>query len=107
MSRSPDQVRLLTSDDLPYITRLLNTSEYVYQRFTLEELPSLLKHYPTVGLINGTSLRGFLLSQTVNAPSAWLGGVCWGAPPRDTRRISVNRASIVAGLASWKPSTMS
>ena len=79
MSRSPDQVRLLTSDDLPFITRLLNTSEYIYQRFTLEELPSLLKHYPTVGLINGTSLRGFLLSQTVNAPSAWLGGfgVSW------------------------------
>lgn len=79
MSRSPDQVRLLTSDDLPFITRLLNTSEYIYQRFTLEELPSLLNHYPTVGLINGTSLRGFLLSQTVNAPSAWLGGfgVSW------------------------------
>ena len=79
MSRSPDQVRLLTSDDLPFITRLLNTSEYIYQRFTLEELPSLLKHYPTVGLINGTSLRGFLLSQTVNPPSAWLGGfgVSW------------------------------
>jgi ribosomal protein S18 acetylase RimI-like enzyme len=79
MSRSPDQVRLLTSDDLPFITRLLNTSEYIYQRFTLEELPSLLKHYPTVGLISGTSLRGFLLSQTVNPPSAWLGGfgVSW------------------------------
>ena len=79
MSRSPDQVRLLTSDDLPFITRLLDTSEYIYQRFTLEELPSLLKHYPTVGLINGTSLRGFLLTQTVNPPSAWVGGfgVSW------------------------------
>jgi [ribosomal protein S18]-alanine N-acetyltransferase len=79
MSRSLEQIRLLTGDDLSLITRLLNTSEYIYQRFTLDELPSLLKHYPTVGLFNGTSLRGFLLSQTVNAPSAWLGGfgVSW------------------------------
>ncbi len=79
MSRSSAHVRLLTSDDLPLITRLLNTSEYVYQRFTLEELPSLLKHYPTVGVFNDTSLSGFLLSQTVNATSAWLGGygVSW------------------------------
>ena len=79
MSRSLEQIRLLTGDDLSLITRLLNTSEYIYQRFTLDELPSLLKHYPTVGLFNGTSLRGFLLSQTVNPPSAWLGGfgVSW------------------------------
>jgi len=74
-----EQVRLLTSDDLPLIQRLLNTSEYIYQRFTLEELPLLLKHYPMVGIFNGASLRGFLLSQTVNAPSAWIGGfgVSW------------------------------
>ena len=79
MSRSLEQVRLLTEDDLPLITRLLNTSEYIYQRFTLDELPSLLRHYPTVGVFNGTSLRGFLLSQTVNPPSSWLGGfgVSW------------------------------
>lgn len=74
-----DQVRLLTSDDLPLVLRLLNTSEYIYQRFTQEELPMLLKHYPTVGIFNGDSLRSFLLSQTVNAPSAWIGGfgVSW------------------------------
>jgi ribosomal-protein-alanine N-acetyltransferase len=74
-----EHVRLLTSDDLPLILHLLNTSEYIYQRFTLEELPALLKHYPTVGIFNGASLRGFLLSQTVNAPSAWIGGfgVSW------------------------------
>jgi len=71
--------RLLSSDDLPLILRLLNTSEYIYQRFTLEELPMLLKHYPTVGTFSGDSLRGFLLSQTVNPPSAWMGGfgVSW------------------------------
>lgn len=79
MSRSLEQVRLLTSGDLSSITRLLTTSEYIYQRFTLDELPSLLNHYPIAGLFNGTSLRAFLLSQTVNPPSAWLGGfgVSW------------------------------
>src|SRR5215471_16474788 len=73
------QVRLLTSDDLPLVLRLLNTSEYIYQRFTLEELPMLLKHYPAVGMFSGDSMRGFLLSQTVNPPSAWIGGfgVSW------------------------------
>jgi len=72
-------IRLLSSDDLPLVLRLLNTSEYIYQRFTLEELPMLLKHYPTVGMFNGDSMRGFLLSQTVNPPSAWIGGfgVSW------------------------------
>ncbi len=72
-------VRLLNSNDLPLVERLLNTSEYIYQRFTQEELPALLKHYPTVGLFSGTTQRGFLLSQTVNAPSAWIGGfgVSW------------------------------
>ena len=69
------QVRLLTNDDLPMVLRLLTTSEYIYQRFTLEELPMQLKHYPTVGMFSGDSMRGFLLSQTVNPPSAWIGGL--------------------------------
>jgi ribosomal-protein-alanine N-acetyltransferase len=71
---SSRHIRPLTIDDLPLITRLLRTSEYVYQRFTLEELPALLQHYPSVGVINASSLHGFLLSQTVNPPSAWIGG---------------------------------
>ena len=61
------QVRLLTSNDLPLVERLLNTSEFIYQRFTLEELPMLLKHYPAVGMFNGDSMSGFLLSQTVKS----------------------------------------
>ena len=75
------QVRLLTSNDLPLVERLLNTSEFIYQRFSLEELPMLLKHYPAVGMLNGDSMSGFLLSQTVNPPSAWIGGfgVSWTA----------------------------
>ncbi|HYX51180.1 MAG TPA: hypothetical protein VE843_15645, partial [Ktedonobacteraceae bacterium] len=73
------QVRLLTSNDLPLVQRLLNTSEFIYQRFTLEELPMLLKHYPAVGMFHGDTMTAFLLSQTVNAPSAWIGGfgVSW------------------------------
>jgi [ribosomal protein S18]-alanine N-acetyltransferase len=76
---SATQVRLLTSNDLPLVLRLLNTSEFIYQRFTPEELPMLLKHYPAVGMFNGDSMSGFLLSQTVNPPSAWIGGfgVSW------------------------------
>jgi len=79
MPRSSERVRKLGSDDLPLVERLLRTSEYIYQRFTLEELPALLKHYPTVGLFSGDTLLSFLLSQTVNAPSAWIGGfgVSW------------------------------
>ncbi|HWZ20511.1 MAG TPA: hypothetical protein VNW73_17070, partial [Ktedonobacteraceae bacterium] len=73
------QVRLLTSNDLPLVERLLNTSEFIYQRFTLEELPMLLKHYPAVGMFHGDSMSGFLLSQIVNPPATWIGGfgVSW------------------------------
>ena len=67
-------IRLLTINDLPLVTRLLRTSEFVYQRFTLEELPTLLLHNPAVGMLNATTLQGFLISQTVNPPSAWIGG---------------------------------
>ena len=74
-------VRLLTGNDLPLVERLLNTSEFIYQRFTPEELPMLLKHYPAVGIFHGDSMSGFLLSQTVNPPAAWIGGfgVSWTA----------------------------
>ncbi len=73
--------RLLTIDDIALVTRLLSTSEYIYQRFTLEELPMLLKKYPAVGLFHGNTLQSFLISQTVSAPSAWIGGfgVSWMA----------------------------
>jgi ribosomal-protein-alanine N-acetyltransferase len=75
------QVRLLTSNDLPLVLRLLNTSEFIYQRFTLDELPMILKHYPALGIFNGDSMSGFLLIQIVNPPSAWIGGfgVSWTA----------------------------
>ncbi len=73
--------RLLTIDDIAPVTRILSTSEYIYQRFTLDELPMLLKKYPAVGLFHGNTLQSFLISQTVSAPSAWIGGfgVSWMA----------------------------
>ncbi len=76
---SSQQIRLLTIADIAAVTRLLSTSEYIYQRFTFEELPMLLKKYPAVGLFYGSSLQSFLISQTVSAPSAWIGGygVSW------------------------------
>lgn len=74
MLHRSEQVRLLSPADLALITRLLSTSEYIYQRFTLEELKHILRTYPAVGLFQGTSLRSFLLSQTLNPPSAWIGG---------------------------------
>ena len=73
------QIRVLTATDIPAVERLLNTSEYIYQRFTLDELPLLLKHYPAVGMFNGATMHSFLLAQSVNAPTAWIGGfgVSW------------------------------
>jgi [ribosomal protein S18]-alanine N-acetyltransferase len=79
MLRHSEQVRLLSLADLPLTTRLLSTSEYIYQRFTLEELRHILGSYPSVGLFQGSAMRSFLLSQTVNPPVAWIGGfgVSW------------------------------
>ncbi|GER86198.1 hypothetical protein KDW_03600 [Dictyobacter vulcani] len=75
------EVRVLRSENIPAIERLLRTSEYVYQRFTLNELPLLLQRYPAVGLWNDTTLYGFLLSQIINPPLAWFSGfgVSWTA----------------------------
>jgi ribosomal-protein-alanine N-acetyltransferase len=74
-----EQIRLLSIDDIRLVERLLHSSEYIYQRFTLEELPEQLKHYPAVGAFSGSSLYGFLLSQVLSAPCAWIGGfgVSW------------------------------
>jgi ribosomal protein S18 acetylase RimI-like enzyme len=76
MPRSTEEVHFLTGNDIASVRRLLETSEYVYQRFTLEELSNMLAHYPALGVFHGTSLRSFMLSQTVNPPSAWIGGFC-------------------------------
>jgi [ribosomal protein S18]-alanine N-acetyltransferase len=73
------QVRLLNQSDIHAIERLLRTSEYTYQRFTLSELPLLLQHCPAVGIFHNTTMYGFLLSQNTHAPTAWIGGfgVSW------------------------------
>jgi [ribosomal protein S18]-alanine N-acetyltransferase len=76
MPRTPDRdsIRLLTPGDQTLVERLLYSSDYIYQRFTNDELPMLLRHYPALGIFSGNSLRSFLLSQTVNPPTAWIGG---------------------------------
>jgi ribosomal-protein-alanine N-acetyltransferase len=76
MSRSLEEVRLLTIDDISQVRRLLQTSEYIYQRFTPEELSTILTHYPALGIFHSSSLRSFILTQTVHAPSAWIAGFC-------------------------------
>ncbi len=75
------QARLLNKSDVHAIERLLHTSEYIYQRFTLPELPLLLQNYPAVGIFHNTTMHGFLLSQNIHAPTAWIGGfgVSWTA----------------------------
>ena len=59
MFHRSEQVRLLVPTDLAPITRLLSTSEYIYQRFTLEELKHILRTYPSVGLFQGTLCAPF------------------------------------------------
>ena len=79
-----ERVRLLTGADLPLVERLLRTSEYVYQRFTLAELPLLLQQYPAAGFVRDSSLHGFLLSQVSNPSTAWISGfgVSWSESRR-------------------------
>src|SRR5215472_4475812 len=73
------QIRSLQTTDTYRIERLMHTSEYIYQRFTITELPLLLKRYPASGIYHGTTLYGFLLSQVFDLPCAWIGGfgVSW------------------------------
>ncbi len=87
---SREQIRLLTADDVRLIERLLHTSEYIYQRFTLEELPGQLKHYPAVGAFSGNSLYGFLISQVLSSPCAWIGGfgVSWTESTKYSRVLN-------------------
>lgn len=100
MPSSTNHVRLLTSDDALLIEKLLRSSEYVYQRFTVEELPLTLKRYPAVGIFHNTSLRSFLLSQVVNPPAAWIGGfgVSWAESKAYIALLDTLLEELVAGL---------
>jgi ribosomal-protein-alanine N-acetyltransferase len=102
MPSSRENIRLLTSEDCPLIERLLRTSEYIYQRFTLDELPLLLKHYPCVGFFHGSSLHGFLLAQCINPPTAWIGGfgVSWTESRAYRSILSRLLASLYTELAA-------
>lgn len=100
MLRRSEQVRPLSPLDLPVITHLLNTSEYVYQRFTLEELKYMLRSAPAVGLFHATSMRSFLLSQTINPPSAWIGGfgVSWSESNSYLRFLDIQMEELTKRL---------
>ncbi|MBE3561201.1 MAG: GNAT family N-acetyltransferase [Ktedonobacteraceae bacterium] len=76
---SVGKVRMLMGNDELLIQRLLRTSEYVYQRFTLDELPRILRRCPAAGMLNDSSLYGFLLVQILNPAVAWIAGfgVSW------------------------------
>jgi GNAT superfamily N-acetyltransferase len=77
-------VRALEQSDLGVLRRLLQTSDYVYARFTHDELPVLLQTRPAVGAfalpagplerVMGGGLHGFMLLSALVPPSAWLGG---------------------------------
>src|SRR6266566_523590 len=73
------QIKHLHTIDIHTIERLIHTSEYIYQRFTIAELPLFLKRYPASGMYHDATLYGFLLSQIFDLPCAWIGGfgVSW------------------------------
>lgn len=100
MLHHAEQVHPLSPADSALVLRLLNTSEYVYQRFTPEELGHILANYPAVGLFHGTSLRSFLLSETVNPPSAWIGGfgVSWSESRAALRFLDVQLEYLAEAL---------
>ena len=79
MQNNQVQVRTLRDEDTYVIERLLRTSEYIYQRFTLTELPLLLKRFPAVGILSKSTLYGFMLSQIIGSSLAWFSGfgVSW------------------------------
>jgi ribosomal-protein-alanine N-acetyltransferase len=79
MQERSKQVRTLTTWDLARLEKFLRFSDYVYQRFAPAELPRLLEHCPACGLFEEETLQGFLLSQSINPPSAWIAGfgVSW------------------------------
>ncbi len=73
------QIRQLQTTDTHTVEHLMHTSEYIYQRFSIAELPVLLKRHPASGMYHERTLYGFLLSQIFDLPCAWIGGfgVSW------------------------------
>jgi GNAT superfamily N-acetyltransferase len=77
-------VRELRRADVAQARRLLDASEYVHYRFSLEELSRLVELYPGVGAFSGApgplgrvlggALQAFLLVNELAPPNAWIGG---------------------------------
>jgi GNAT superfamily N-acetyltransferase len=91
-------VRELSAADLPAVRRLMSTSEYLYCRFGLEELPRLLARKPGVAAFSGPSLQAFLLTNILAPPSAWLGGfgVVWSEGHRFERYLDLLLPAYIA-----------
>lgn len=70
MRRETLALRSLGRADIPLIQRILDTSEYLHLRFSLEELPRLLDLYPAVGAFSVASASG---GRAPNEPSPLLG----------------------------------
>ncbi len=93
-------VRELSSVDLPAMRRLVNTSEYVYARFGLEELPRLLARKPGVAAFSGDSLQAFMLTNLLAPPSAWIGGfgLVWSEGHRYVRYLDLLLPRFIAAV---------
>ncbi|HLW01043.1 MAG TPA: GNAT family N-acetyltransferase [Ktedonobacterales bacterium] len=93
-------VRELSASDLPAVRRLVTTSEYIYCRFGLEELPRLLAHKPGVAAFSGQSLQAFLLTNILAPPAAWLGGfgVVWSEGNHFTRYLDLLLPAYMAAV---------
>lgn len=100
-------LRALDQADIPAVRRILDTSEYIYYRFTADELPGLMGRLPAVGALSTPSgrltrvtrgsLRAFLLVNWLVPPSAWIGG--FGVTWSDGARFSDFLAALLAPLA--------
>jgi ribosomal-protein-alanine N-acetyltransferase len=89
--------RPLHTTDLTAVRRILETSAFTYARFTDAELPSLLGSRPAIGaftvpnnplsiMLNTSSLQAFLVTGSLVAPCAWLGG--FGVTETESQRFT-------------------
>jgi len=94
-------IRTLTLADRSALYHLFDTSEYIYHRFTLEELDHLLGRFPGVAAFaGGTQLQAFLLSHPVFPPCAWIAGfgVTWSEGHRYRRYFDLLLPALSAEL---------
>lgn len=84
MTSTEGHFHILGPTDMHHVERLVHNSDYVYQRFTLSELPQLLQHGLAIGFFHQKSLLSFILIQFTSQQIAWICGfgVSWGLSKR-------------------------